>query len=308
MDKQTAKIKSLKKIVVATDLSPTADVAIMRAVDIAKMTHAKLTLLYVLHQSFLDNLLEKVVPSDFSRKLKKQYPLILEEKIRRLSAYPIAMDYAIVGKGRPAVKILQYAKRNKVDLLIMGSHGKYSIRDTFVGTTAEYVAQKTQIPLLIVKNNKRISYKNILIPVDFSRASKHALKYATQLFPSASIRLIHVGDYEFEDLLKREVRMGNISKKKFKQMRDAMLIYLEHTMQKFIKAAKTRHHQFADTIVLGYPSPTILHEVKRHATDLIIMGTQGHGRLHYLFMGSVASGVLRETENDLLLIPPRSTK
>ena len=38
------------------------------------------------------------------------------------------------------------------------------------------------------------------------------------------------------------------------------------------------------------------------------MGTEGHSRFHYLWLGRVASRVLIETEKDILLVPPASKK
>lgn len=45
-------------------------------------------------------------------------------------------------------------------------------------------------------------------------------------------------------------------------------------------------------------------EAKKMKPDLVVMGTEGHGKKHYLALGRVASRVLLEIDRDVLLIPP----
>jgi nucleotide-binding universal stress UspA family protein len=76
-------------------------------------------------------------------------------------------------------------------------------------------------------------------------------------------------------------------------------------MKKFIKSFGKKHQKLSCSIDLGYPGTIILREAEKKNRDLIIMGTQGHSRIHYLFMGRVAYGVLRETTKDIFLVPPK---
>lgn len=171
--------RKIKHILVATDFSETSDFAISRAVEIAKATKANLTMIHVVQREFLDKVLETIIPKDILQTPEEYTSTLIIEKIHALSPHKINIDHVIISKGKPAFKILQFARRNKIDLLIMGAHGKYSIRDSFVGTTAEYIAERTPCPVLIVKNLPRKPYHKILVPVDFSDASKNALN--TQL-------------------------------------------------------------------------------------------------------------------------------
>lgn len=188
----------------------------------------------------------------------------------------------------------------------MGAHGRYSIHDTFVGTTAEYIAQRTQCPVLIVKSSPKNPYRKILVPIDFSSASKTAFKYCLQFFPNTNTHLIHVGDYEYEDLLKKEEIKNYLPKNKIIKMRKAVLFYLDNKMKKFIKGYNKKLNKNPYIIQLGYPGPVIINESTKLNCDLIIMGTQGHGRMHYIFIGSVANWVLTQTDKDILLVPPKT--
>lgn len=297
----------LKRILVATDLSEHGQFAILRAVELAKTTKAQLTILHIAKKGFLEKMVEEVVPivgkvlitpEEYARSL-------LQKQIAKLSKNKINIQYAIVPGDRPALKILKYAKDHKFDLLILGAHSRYSIHDWFVGTTAEYVARKTQLPVLIIKNPPHKAYKKILLPIDFSATSKNVVQFATQLFTKTDFHLLHVGDHDYEELLEKE---KNMPKEKIKTMREAILFLLSAKMKKFIKACNPKLLKSFCDIKLGYPGTVIIDEAKRLNQDLVIMGTEGHSQRHYLFIGRVASRVLLESDRDILLVPQKKKK
>lgn len=302
--------RKLKKILVATDFSSTAEFALRRAIELAKVNNAKITVLHIIEKKNMDNLLDKyltkLLPGSLWLTTEEYYLNLLTKKINSVANHQINIKKIILPKGKPANKILSYANKLKFDLLVIGAHGKYSIRDTFVGTTAEYISSKTKCPVLIIKNKPNKFYNNILVPIDFSQASKNALNLAMCLFPDKKIEMLHIGDYEYENLLQKEAQEENIPKNKLIKLKKVLLSYLTDKMDKFKKSIKTQKHKLTYTLDLGYPAPIILKESERKNKDLIVMGTRGHGKVHYLFKGRVSHVVLRETIKDILLVPPTS--
>lgn len=300
--------KKLNKILLATDFSRASDVALSKAIELAKINNAELTILHVVEKKNIDEELDwflgKILPKGLWLTTEEYYLNLLQMKIYSLDNQKLNINKKLISKGKPAEKILQYAKREKFDLLVIGAHGHYSIRDSFVGTTAEYIAERTKCPLLIIKRQSNKAYRNILVPIDFSKASKNALKYAIALFPDSNIDLLHVGDYEYEELLKKGESQGNVSKPQMQKLKKAILLYLDKQMKTFIKFIRKKHQKISYFIDVGYPGPIIIKEAEKKNRDLIIMGTQGHGKLHYLSMGRVANRVLKETNKDIFLIPP----
>jgi nucleotide-binding universal stress UspA family protein len=57
---------------------------------------------------------------------------------------------AVVVDGRAAEEILDYAKNNKVDLIVMTTHGKTGISRWFFGSVAQKVLQHSPIPVLMI--------------------------------------------------------------------------------------------------------------------------------------------------------------
>lgn len=61
-------------------------------------------------------------------------------------------------------------------------------------------------------------------------------------------------------------------------------------------------------LLRGPYAETILREADRLGAEVLVVGSHGHGRLHALFVGSVAAQVLRGAKIPVLVVPPPATK
>ncbi|GHH97250.1 universal stress protein [Neobacillus kokaensis] len=57
----------------------------------------------------------------------------------------------IVLDGDPSKMILEFAKENNSDLIIMGSRGLSGLKELYLGSVSHHVVQKAACPVLIVK-------------------------------------------------------------------------------------------------------------------------------------------------------------
>jgi len=62
---------------------------------------------------------------------------------------------AKIGYGFPANAITDFVKQEKIDFLVMGSHGHKVLKDLIYGSTVDKVRHNVNIPVLIVKATKR---------------------------------------------------------------------------------------------------------------------------------------------------------
>jgi len=53
--------------------------------------------------------------------------------------------------GKPAEEIVNYANKNKVDLIVMASHGRSGVSRWAYGSVADKVLRSTCVPVLLVK-------------------------------------------------------------------------------------------------------------------------------------------------------------
>ena len=96
--------------------------------------------------------------------IDEQYQKATDEAISCLRSYehtlnawfkdtPVKSE-KIVGKGEVRDEIVDYAERNKMDLVVMGSRGMGTLKRTFIGSTSDYCIHHLTCPVIIVKNKQ----------------------------------------------------------------------------------------------------------------------------------------------------------
>ncbi|NLB68070.1 MAG: universal stress protein [Lentisphaerae bacterium] len=137
-----------RKILVCTDFSKNAGLAFELAVNTA-MHHrgSTLTLLHVLQEpdaQFWKNYIYDVENVD--GKARKEIDRRIEEEY--LPKVPESLEFNTVFKvGNPAQMILDYAKEEEFDLIVVGRLGRGSI---FFGNVASRIARYAECPVIIV--------------------------------------------------------------------------------------------------------------------------------------------------------------
>ena len=149
-----------KNILFCTDLSEDANIAFLHALDLAKKHQAKLHILHVPHSSysycrhvvdeyvpegakggevfFDDKIVERAVAA-----LKKQYA----EKLEDFEDYEF-----IVKSGSPDVEIIRYARKNDIDVIVMGALGKSEAERLEHGSTVGSVSKYAHCHVIAIRN------------------------------------------------------------------------------------------------------------------------------------------------------------
>ena len=150
--------RMISKILVPTDGSKAAQKAAMYAVDLAKQLKASVIISSVIDKrSFMG----QTVPAretarhvtepieDYLREAAEGYA----QEIKALCDKNGVRSKTLITAGHPVEDIVKEAARAKVDLIIMGSHGKSALAVAVLGSVAYGVIHKeTKIPVLIVKS------------------------------------------------------------------------------------------------------------------------------------------------------------
>lgn len=157
-------IPKITKILYATDLSANSAVAFCYAVNLAEKHNAQITMLHV-----LDNLAGTAQTLITSHLNEVQQDKIFKDKIKYTSDWvreqlerfckreskdaPDLMsiiDSIEVRGGFPAEEILQMTEELDFDVIVMATHEKGIIKNTFLGSTAKQVLRRTRKPVLII--------------------------------------------------------------------------------------------------------------------------------------------------------------
>jgi nucleotide-binding universal stress UspA family protein len=140
-----------KKILCPVDFSEFTKDVITCAADISKQYGAELHVLHVIpnltyftpYESFLtpENLvaMEKNIQDEVDRDFKK----VLGE---------VGIDVRkVVRTGGAFVEIIDYAKTEGIDLIVMGTHGRSGIEHILIGNVAEKVVRKSPCPVMTIR-------------------------------------------------------------------------------------------------------------------------------------------------------------
>lgn len=287
---------SLRKIIAATDFSKHAEYALARAISLAEQRDIPLELIHVLKQPWPTNFIQFSANEQQKELLKLEKTM--EEKLLNLvqqysSTIPVSTSVRL---GRAADEIIRYMEQNQGDLIVAGAHGQYHISDYVLGTTSGDIVRQGGTPVLLIKKEPTFSYNKILIATDFSEASKRAIEFAFLCFPEAKFQLLHIVDIYYRQYLQVDDvgvwANDNPAKDILEKVDD------------FLKDCNVKHEKFEKKIIGGYLADSIIMQSKKWETDLLVFGTQGRSKLHYLLMGSVAKRLLQLSHTDMLAVPP----
>ena len=144
---------AVKKVLVPTDFSDTADAAVRCAAGLAEAFGSSLTLLHVVEDAVMKGLTADVGGSAARRLLEDATREALAALDRTLAQPPLnrtGVDRAVVA-GDPLDVILRYATEHGVDLIVIGTHGRTGLAHVLLGSVAERVVRTSPCPVLTVR-------------------------------------------------------------------------------------------------------------------------------------------------------------
>ncbi|PZR38801.1 MAG: universal stress protein [Azospira oryzae] len=276
----------MKKILVPTDFSKTASVALDSAFDIAKKSGADLIVLHVVEEvtngSFnveadviYDNSEDRLFTFKLIEKAKKQ--------LEKLVLDPKYADVKLDGElrvGNAFHGIQTIITEHKVDLIVMGSAGHSKLEEMIIGTNTEKIVRTSRCPVLTVNKKpattefKNIVYATALAPDEevFSRIVKK-----TQKIYDSTIHLVRIntpGDFQ------RDFEVKN-------------------AMTKFAKTLGLKNYTvniFNDYSV----EEGVIRFADEVNADLIAMATHGRTGFAHVIAGSVAEDVVKHAKRPVL--------
>ncbi len=141
-------MKKIKNILVPLDGSSTSLKGFNLAIVLAKSLDAKITVINVIRFS---NGFQFPVSSEIKQIHVKSAENIISEAQKIARKESISFIGKIVKGDNIGKEIVKNAKTKNMDLIIIGSRGPYSGSETFLGSVANYVLHKANIPITIVK-------------------------------------------------------------------------------------------------------------------------------------------------------------
>lgn len=143
-----------KKILFCTDFSENSHYAFTYALNLAKTYKTKLLILHVTPEPVHPEQLSIYLPPERLEELKLSQKKELNEQLQKnyLDKMERFKDYQVMIKtGEPFIEIIRTSKKEKADLIVMGTHGRTGLDHILFGSTAEKVVRKSTSPVLTVR-------------------------------------------------------------------------------------------------------------------------------------------------------------
>jgi universal stress protein A len=306
----------LRRILVPIDFSRRSVKALRYAVSLAAKFHAEVRLLHVIDPG------EEPSPAIIRMPLVTQPETIAQIAQKLLRSWaakfqiPISAKTCSVQHGKTFKKIVDAASEARADLIVLATHGYTGLQHLIHGSTAERVVQHSRSPVLIVREREQeflelggrgagkretISIRRIFVPVDFSKSSLAAVKYAGLLAArfQARLTLFHA-IHPYAETIGGELIPGETI-----SLMAAVQKVTRKQMDRLTRSAFLRGVSWKAEIKVGSPVDEICSETRDGRDDLVVLAAGGDDGFRHMLLGSVAEQVVRCARRPLIMVPSR---
>jgi len=147
-------------ILVPTDASAAARTASSHAVDLAALCEAEIHALHVIDTDAMTHTVRSTTITQLEAGQLDEHPeAYTRAKNATHDVVATANEAGVeatqsIAAGRPHTEIIEYARTNDIDLIVMGSRGHSGVSRLLLGSTTQRVIKKTSIPVLVVDTTK----------------------------------------------------------------------------------------------------------------------------------------------------------
>ena len=325
----------LKRILVPLDGSPLAEKALTVAARIARTSKGTIVLLRVIGVS--TTYTPYVYGSDMAQSPELAQDLMDMEQenaekylaeIARLDILAEIQVESTVIPGSAGIAIIDTAKEEKVDLIVMSSHGETGFRRLALGSVGQYVSRHSPVPVLILQGDESTPLSafpdpkhplrsiTALVALDGSELAEASLEPAAYLVaalatPAQGTLLLSTVANKQADRIKHgtEEYMRDEAKKYLigigERLQGSEIGKLNLVIEWSIEESK----DVANALIEAAESGKVIESSYEFTgCDLIAIATHGRGGLKRLMAGSVTESVLGSTKLPMLIVRPRDEK
>lgn len=281
---------ALRELLFPTDLSRESGRALDHARLLAGRFSARLTILHAIGAPPAE-LAEG--PLDPENEMWRRAERAARERLELLAG-DLGVDARIVVERTTSVHrwLVAYIRANRPDLTVMATHGRDGLAHLFLGSVTEMAIQHGRRPVLCVReplHGLALPYRRIVVPTDFSPASRRSFPLAALLARSfeADVVAVHVARVPGARPL------AGVSAA-------VAAVPTEEELRRFLDP------DFAGLRVtccvpVGSAWDRIVEAARAVKADVIVMSTQGHDSLGDRILGSQTERVARHAPCPVLV-------
>lgn len=297
----------LNHLLVPLDGSPLAECVLPHVIAVAPVSNARVTLLHVMQQSQGSGT-PAVDPIEWHLQ-KQNSEKYLDQIVSQLNNSGVPGVERVILEGNPANTVIDFARSNNVDLIVLSTHGQSGLSGWNVSSVVQKIMLRAYKSVLLVRAYvpssgavTKVRYKRLFVGMDGSPRSEFVLPFAIGLAQHHKSQLVLETVIEKPQSINRfplsredEELVNNFVEKN----QQAASRYLEQLVQQFTqKDVELQAH-----VSIGENTIAVLHDLAEESNaDLVLLaahGSSGEKRWPY---GSVATSFIAYGNTSLLIL------
>lgn len=271
----------VSRVLVPTDYSDNADKALVLAAGIARQFGAELLVIHAYHMPFTD----EHMPPDMVKELLDAQKLRADDEMKQYEQKHVSdlgdtkvQFRALMGFASEA--ILDIARHEQADLIILGTKGANSIEDRMFGTVTWNIIKQSDIPVIALPDvAEPVQFRNLMVPFEGTEQDYDIISYLLGFAAkfNATLHAVHF------------MQDNNTYNK-------SLIDKLQSGFRKDIEAERLQLHFLAEKNI----TEGIKKFASRNQIDMIGMVTHNHGLFSTIFHMSVTRNIALYSQIPLL--------
>jgi nucleotide-binding universal stress UspA family protein len=298
----------INHILVPLDGSTLAECVLPHVIALAPVTHARVTLVHVMEPLQSERSSPAVDPVEWHLQ-KQNSEKYLEQIAGQLKAAGILGVEQVVLEGSPANSIVDFARSDNVDLIVLSTHGQSGLSGWNVSSVVQKILLRSYRSILLVRaylassaGTTKVRYKRLFVGMDGSPRSEFVIPFAVSLAQVHNSHLILETVVEKPQTINRMPPSGQDTEmlnKFLEKNQQAAARYLDHLVTQFsLKDLDiTAHVSVGDNVI------PVLHDLVEEAqVDLVLLAAHGYSGERRWPYGSVTTSFIAYGNTSLMIL------
>jgi nucleotide-binding universal stress UspA family protein len=302
-------VQRCKKLLVAIAPEVQEHPALRRAVQVAQRNDAELDILAVVEETppFVGRLMQRLQVEATLEAIKRELVKRLENHVASLQAAGLKVNIH-VATGTLFLEIIRTVIRYRHDLVVKTIEPERRWRQLFLGSTDMHLLRQCPSALWLMQPTEPARYRRILAAIDPDMEDQGKRELATRLLhmatslaqsEGAELLIVHVwapfAELKFKD---------HLNTAEFRSYLRSSRQESHGRLQTFLSLVGVDTPPHRVHLAKGRADIVIPRLAKRHAVDLVVMGTIGRSGIPGLLIGNTAERILNRLACSILTIKP----
>ncbi len=298
----------INHILVPLDGSTLAECVLPHVAGLAPVTNARVTLLHILQQAQEGRGAPPVDPVEWHLQ-KQNAEKYMEQIVSRLNEAGILGVESVILEGSPASSVIDFARNNNVDLIILSTHGNSGLSGWNVSSVVQKILLRSYKSILLVRayvpspsTTTKVRYKRLFVGMDCSSRSEFVLPFAINLAQYHKSQLILETVIEKPRTINRMPASDELMEL-VTQFVDKNYQAASHYFKQLRAQFSTKDLKIKTHISVGDHAITVLHDMAEESNaDLVLLAAHGETGERRWPYGSVTTSFIAYGNTSLLIM------